>query len=361
MSRRLCWLSTLFIMAALLTVGCQRGRYRASQMAALQSGTTQVALAEREEPRTRAVAREVERDAYGAYDRGYYLGQACALDSLVQTEDYIPSDTAESGLLLANIKRGMLSIAGGSSDLVSADFEYNQREPAPHFHYRNVGHQRIVELLGMGRDGSYELKLSDRIPMEVKIESAGGLSDLNFENVPLTDLKVNAMAGATLVRIPGYHPYLNSIDISHRRGSVSLVLDGEYPELTSLNATSAKGDVAIALSGVYPRLNQLEVGSLGGDMEVDLTGRWDRITQIRIVATCGDLRLRVPGGLGVSVKVHHSCASICAVGLHKTWSSNAYINPAYGKTDTYLDIVVEATCHNVDIVLDGCVCPWWVW
>jgi hypothetical protein len=309
-----------------------------------------------------AVAVRVEDQAKDAYDRSFYLRQAEMEGSLVTTRDSVPLKGASSAALLLNMKRGSLSVAGGLTDqLLEAEFEYSIHQPIPIVAYQTKGTSRVIDMLGMGKDNDWKLTVSERIPVAIKAEVGGGVREFNLEDVPITEFSLQAMGGPSVVNFPGDQPYLTSFNITQRQGSISLMADGAFDSLIRASAVTCCGDFAASFAGLYSRLTRLDMGSRRGDVDLDLTGCWLRTCSIRVVATCGNLRLKLPAGLGCSVKVHHSCASICAVGMHRTWSSEAWVNPAYGKTQVFLDIIVESTCGNVDLILDSCCCPPWVW
>jgi hypothetical protein len=363
LSARLCsCLSLVYLLGLLSTSSCAYRRGTIPDITAADCyGESSVSLEPTFLPSSSAAAR-IEDQAGGAYDRSYYLRQAYADGTIVKSCDSVPLKGAEIASVLINMKRGELIVTGGPTpNLLDAEFEYTAVEPIPLLSYHTNGTERVVEVLGMGKDNSWRLNLSERVPVALKVESGGGTREFNFEDVPLTGFKLHAIGGSTTINLPGDHPYLNTLEIDQSQGSVGLIANGSFGNLQKANLAVCRGEFAASFTGSYDRLAYLELGSLSGDVDVDLTGCFGKICHIRVTATCGNCRLKLPAGLGVSVKIHHSCASICAVGMHKTWCSDAWVNPAYGKTENCLDIEVDSTCGKIDLLLDSCCCPPWIW
>lgn len=354
---------SLAVITTLCVSGCaHRQNYHTSRVAPSECFGKQAVTLEKAKESVPSVAERIETQAHTTYDRAFFLRQAATDGTLVKSHESVPLKGVESATLLINMKRGDLLITGGGTqNLLDAEFEYTSVEPIPILSYQTRGTERIIEALGMGRDNSWKFNLSERIPIALRIESAGGAREMNFEDVPVTDFKLQSLSGSSILNFPGDHPYLNSLNIHQRQGSLGFAASGGYEHLQTVGLMTCCGDFSAKFTGMYPRLSKMELGSLNGDVDVDLTGCFQKICRIRITATCGNLKLKLPAGLGVSVKIHHSCASICAVGMHRVWSSDAWVNPAYGKTDVFLDIEVDSTCGQIDLILDACCCPPWVW
>lgn len=307
-----------------------------------------------------SVAQKINYEAT-AYNGEAILEQARDEGDLVEMMESVPFGTTSDAAVLVNMNRGRLVMCSGSEELVTGRFLYNQLQAPPSLGYESSGGLRTASFLGLGCDNDWRISLSENAPVMVKVESEGGFREFNFDRVPLTQFHLRAMDGATVVAFPGDQRYLDQLDIRQRYGSVSLVASGHFESLPEATIRTARGEIAAKFTGYYDRLEQIDIGTLDGDVALDLTGAWARSCRIRVTGTCGDISLTIPGGLGTSVRVNHRCANISADGMWKTWASKAFINPAYGKTKVYLDILVEASCNNVNIILDPYCCPESTW
>lgn len=351
-----------FVTLSVLLSGCahRRAAYPPAPKPDQCHGRGSVALEPEED--SRPVVARVENESRDAYDRDYYLTQAKADMTLVTTRDSVPLKGVQSASILINMKRGSLTVRGGGTpNLLDAEFQYTTVEPIPIVGYQTQGTHRTVDILGMGKDNAWTLNLSDRIPVALHLESAGGTREFNLEDIPVTELHLKSLGGSSVLNLPGDHSYLSSFHVHQSQGSISLSAPGSYENWLRGELMTCRGDFSASFTGFYSKLSHLKLGSRHGDVDLDLTGCWQKICRIKVTATCGNLRIKLPAGLGCSVRIHHSCASICAMGMHKTWSSDAWVNPAYGKTEVFLDIEVAATCGKIDLILDACCCPPWVW
>jgi hypothetical protein len=105
---------------------------------------------------------------------------------------------------------GELRLEGGGDHLLIADFAHGGSWSAPDIDYsveNGVGNLTITQGGGghiMGNsDNDWSLKLTDSIPVELKIDVGAGKGDLHLAKVDLTRLEVNIGAGQAVVDLTG--------------------------------------------------------------------------------------------------------------------------------------------------------------
>jgi len=105
---------------------------------------------------------------------------------------------------------GQLQIEGGAERLMEADFYQGAAWSAPSVDYsveKGVGtltiSQQSASQLMTNSDNNWKLKLSDEVPLELKVDVGAGRSDLNLSKVDLTRLELNIGAGQANVDLTG--------------------------------------------------------------------------------------------------------------------------------------------------------------
>jgi len=112
--------------------------------------------------------------------------------------------------LTVHMPSGELKIEGGSEHLMEGDFYQGSSWSAPSVEYSvdkgigtlEINQQSSNQLMG-NSDNSWRLKLSDEVPMELKVDVGAGRGDLNFSKIDLTRLEINIGAGQAVVDLTG--------------------------------------------------------------------------------------------------------------------------------------------------------------
>jgi len=105
---------------------------------------------------------------------------------------------------------GQLRINGGAERLLEADFYQGDAWHAPSVDYSvsdgigtlRVGQQSASQVM-VNSDNIWNLKVSDEVPLELKVDVGAGRSDLNLSKVDLTRLELNIGAGQANVNLTG--------------------------------------------------------------------------------------------------------------------------------------------------------------
>jgi hypothetical protein len=105
---------------------------------------------------------------------------------------------------------GEFIIGGGSSHLVDGDFNYSDSYETPRVEYNvdgGVGHLRISQDDGSTHFGKsrnqWNLRFSNEVPMELKVEMGAGRGQLHLRDLPVTRLEMSMGAGQADVDLTG--------------------------------------------------------------------------------------------------------------------------------------------------------------
>lgn len=100
---------------------------------------------------------------------------------------------------------GELRVAGGASKLLEADFDYAESEGEPQTEYSVSGKQGDLSVRQiqsgrshmhmMGRPNNWNLRLSEDVPLELKVHMGAGRGDLRLQGLSLTQLEMHMGAG----------------------------------------------------------------------------------------------------------------------------------------------------------------------
>jgi hypothetical protein len=213
---------------------------------------------------------------------------APALTQLQTVSQSVPLGAAETTQVDAHLSAGVLTIGGGGSDLLNADFVYNVAEWKPEVTYNTNGAQGTVAISQPGAanlirtpDGSrneWTLRLNDKAPLKLNLPVGAGQSDIKLGGLNVTRLNLNTGAGETIV---------------------------------------------------------------------DLSGAWAHNLDASIDAGVGATTIRVPRDTGVRITAQGGLGSVHAGSLHH--NGDAYTNAAYGKTPASLKLTVHVGVGEIAI------------
>lgn len=227
-----------------------------------------------------------------------------------QTVELGKADTAR---VTINMGAGELTIRGGADNLMEADFTYNVADWQPKVEYTIVSDQGRLEVrqpdirrLNWSDQvrNEWDLRFNDAVPLEMVINLGAGESDLELGDLNLTELDVNGGAGETRVDLSG-NQSLTRLDFKMGVGSTTFDLRGDWQQ----------------------------------DLDVDIKGG------------VGQTTLRLPAEIGVRVEVTSGLGDVSAVGLHR--DGDAYVNDAYGESDTTLSITIQAGVGEINLEGEG--------
>lgn len=236
-------------------------------------------------------------------------GRSARVGELVTNSETVELGDAQSADVEIFMAAGELTVSGGASELMEADFTYNVDELTPEVEYS--GGTLTVRTpdtsVGLGSLGDlddyrneWDLLFNSDVPMNMRVEVAAGTADLELGDLSLTALDVRT------------------------------------------GASEARLDLSDSSS-----LSRLNVDAGVGETTLDLTGTWQDDLDADISNGVGELILRLPVSVCVRVEVEAGIGDVVASGLTK--DGNTYVNNACGESDVTLHIDIRAGVGTVDL------------
>jgi hypothetical protein len=183
---------------------------------------------------------------------------------------------------------GLLTVDGGSSRALEADFNFAESYGAPVVDYHvasgigqiNVTQDHDSPHFGVSHN-DWNLRFNDAIPLELKVEMGAGEGRLHLRDVPITRLTLNMGAGRVLV---------------------------------------------------------------------DLTGDRKKDVDADIQGGVGEATVRLPRNVGVVAHASGGIGGIAAPGFKK--QDDEYTNDAYGKSPTTIRVSVQGGVGSIKLLMD---------
>lgn len=169
-------------------------------------------------------------------------------------------------------------------------------------------------------------------------------SDFSYdreEGTPGVSYSVNDGHGQLTITQEGHHVHFGST-----RNTWSLHLGGEEPLDLKLKMGAGQSD--LDFRGL--NLHRLEVNIGAGQMTLDLRGPRASDLDADVQGGVGSATILLPKGVGVSVHASGGIGSIDTDGLRR--ESGAYVNDAYGKSRTTINLEVHGGIGEIDLLLE---------
>jgi N-terminal domain of toast_rack, DUF2154/Domain of unknown function (DUF5668) len=181
---------------------------------------------------------------------------------------------------------GKITLEGGSSRLLDADFRYGDWEQKPEVKYAVSGGEGQLEVtqdhdhdVHWGNDGSeWDLRLGDAAPLNLKLQMGAGQCNMRLDGLSVNDLDVHMGAG---------------------------------------------------------------------ELNLDLTGEKNGNLHVQIEGGAGQALVRVPRDQGVRVYATGGIGEVNAHDLHR--DGDAYVNEAYGKTATTMEVTIHGGVGQINL------------
>jgi hypothetical protein len=203
-------------------------------------------------------------------------------DELLHNSRTVERQGAKTVNVSLETSAGEFNISGGSSHLLDADFNYNHSYEAPRVEYNvtdGVGHLNILQDdQGSTHFGTshnqWNLRLSNDVPLELKVEMGAGRGHLRLRDLPLTRL-----------------------DMSIGAGQADLDLTGDRKKDLIANLEGGVGQVTIRLPRNVGVIAQVS-GGIGSVNARGLRHDNDEYTNDAYGKKPATIRLKVEGGVG---------------------------------------------------------------
>ncbi len=189
-----------------------------------------------------------------------------------------------------NIPAGQLTLAGGSSRLLDADFRYTENQGKPTVSYSvsaGRGELRVAQDPNQwhtqfgNTDNEWNMRVANDVPLDLHLEMGAGQTDLRLNNVNVKNLDVHMGAG---------------------------------------------------------------------QLDLDLTGERKTSVDGTIEGGVGQATIRLPKDVGVHVDATGGIGSVDARGLQRDGSS--YVNELYGKTPTNIELTIHGGVGSISLIED---------
>jgi N-terminal domain of toast_rack, DUF2154 len=140
---------------------------------------------------------------------------------------------------------GEITIGGDATNLLDAKFTYNVSAWKPEVKYEVSGGQgrlRISQPAGTrsnsgNRHNAWDLRLNNKVPMEIKLDMGAGQTELNLGTLSLNRLDVEMGAGEAIVNLIGHWKHDLTARIQGGAGQATVRL----PRNVGVHVTAAGG------------------------------------------------------------------------------------------------------------------------
>jgi hypothetical protein len=224
---------------------------------------------------------------------------------------------------------GRLSIGPGSSNsLFHATLRYDARVFSPLNQYQN-GELRIgvhdAKIRGRNMQaGRLDLTLGPSVPLDLDLEFGAGEADVELGGLRVRQAVIQTGASETSVRVSKSNPEPCSL-AKFEIGAAKFYAEG----LGNLNCQDIDVDGGV------------------GEVTLDFTGAWRTDSNVEIDMGLGSLTLRVPRGLGLSVRKSGVLASFDSQGLVKR--GNVFYSENFEKAARKLTVNLDAALGVIKV------------
>ncbi len=189
----------------------------------------------------------------------------------------VESDKAEELELEVNMGAGELELEQGSKEWVTGEAKYNNKELEPEVSYKLTGDtgeitidQSKSEDINVNKGGlknEWNLQVTNKVPMELIVNSGASASTLNLSGLKLQDLQINAGVGDLTVDLSG--DWNNSFDVNMDMGVgvTTLIL----PKDVGVKVISEKGLGVRSVEGLSSEGDGVYVNDMLGKSDVTIT------------------------------------------------------------------------------------------
>lgn len=250
----------------------------------------------------------------------------------MQRSETVPAGGATSARVEISMAVGKLSISGGATELMEADFTYDE-ELAPQLDYRVDGSQGVLTLKQESSNNvratrnEWNIRLNDRIPVDLQVNVAAASAELTLDTLPVLSLDVHSASGEVVVGMSGDQPWVDRIKIE-----------------------SASGGIQLRLNGTYRSLSRLESRSASGKLEIDLSGSWKKDLEAHINAVSGAVIVTVPIDVGVAARTSTISGRLNSpTGRTSGIAGKAYVNDLFESSRVKLKLRIATVSGSITI------------
>ncbi|MBA2451901.1 MAG: hypothetical protein H0V47_01930 [Chloroflexia bacterium] len=251
---------------------------------------------------------------------------------MMQRSETVPAGGATSARVEIGMAVGELRISGGATELMDADFTYDD-ELEPEVEYRVDGGQGVLTVKQGSKknvrstQNEWNIRLNDRIPIDLQVNVAAAAAELVLDTLPILSLDIHSASGAVLANVGGNQPWVDRIKIE-----------------------SASGGIQIRLNGTYRSLSRLESRSASGKLDIDLSGSWKKDLEAHINAVSGAVTVTVPTRVGVAAQTSTISGRLNSpTGRTSGIAGKAYVNDLFESSRVKLKLRIATVSGSITI------------
>ena len=211
-----------------------------------------------------------------------------AANPILRDSESLQLQGAKSVTAKIDMGAGQLNVRSGSTQLMDADFSYDQDSGKPRVNYSLSGANGNLDIsqhenggVHFGRnENTWSLKFGD-VPLDLNVDMGAGQGELNMRGINLTRLKI-------------------------------------------------------------------EMGA--GQINLDLTGERKQTFDVDVQGGVGEAVIRLPHDVGVEIRADGGIGSIDTDGLHK--EGGRWVNDAWGKSPITIHMNVEGGIGEIRLVVE---------
>ncbi len=197
---------------------------------------------------------------------------------------------AETAQVYIDMGVGELDVGTGSGNLLDAEFTYNIEDWKPEVTYDVTGSRGVLNVRQPGVnvegipdnnvDYSWDLQLSDNVPMDMDVDLGVGKSTLNLSGLQLQSLNMRTGVGETTVDLSGNWDESFNVNIDAGIGKLTLLVPQEVGVVVKVS--TGLGD-----QNVFGLIQQ------GDEYVNDAYGNSDVTLTITLNGGIGDVEIRL--------------------------------------------------------------------
>lgn len=173
----------------------------------------------------------------------------------------------------------------------------------------------------------WDLRLTDRLPLEINAEIAVGEGDFDFSDLQLRDLRLEA-----------------------GMADVNIVFDTPNPiNMERMGIETGLGDLRIEnLGNASLKKLKLEVGL--GEATVDFSGEMNKDFSASMNVGLGELNLRIPRNL--PVKINCECSFLSSVDFDefRKIDDDVYVSPSYDDSKECVEFEINVGLGSAEVI-----------
>jgi hypothetical protein len=170
------------------------------------------------------------------------------------TEQVIDLQDAKSVSATLRMGAGQMNVSGGSGHLMNADFHFDRQFDNPTVDYHVSGGKGILDVnqesghINFGpSDNTWDLNLSDDVPMDLRVEMGAGQGNLKLHGMDVTEVELQIGAGQVVLDLTG--PRKSDLTVSVKGGVGQATI--RLPKDVGVTAHASGGIGSIRTAGLH--------------------------------------------------------------------------------------------------------------